>query len=63
MPVFIAPDDFSVSLAASTPANELQAILARADATDLTAYPASPRVNSVKNDDAACIVAAKGEDL
>jgi len=58
MPVIVAPSDFDAWLAAGTSADELQAILARADATGLAAYKVSPRVNSVRNDDANLIESA-----
>ena len=59
MPVIVAPADFEAWLAPATPAGGLQAILASAGASGLIAYPVSPRVNSVKNDDAELIADAQ----
>lgn len=53
MPVILSPDDYETWLDDTTDADSLQALL-RPYAGELEAYPVSPRVNSPKNDAAAC---------
>jgi len=56
MPVILAPDDYAAWLdMAATPPGAARALLAHRRAVDLEAYPVSPRVNNVRNDDAECL--------
>ncbi len=50
MPVLIDPRDYSMWLAADTPADQLQHLLRPYDAERLDAYPVSTAVNTPQND-------------
>ena len=52
MPVILAPDNYARWL---DPANDARPLLRPFPAEALTAYPVSPRVNAVRNDDAGLI--------
>ena len=53
MPAIIAPGDYTAWLDASNP--NAQQLLRPSPSEQLIAYPVTPRVNNVKNDDAECI--------
>lgn len=55
MPVVLEPEEFAGWLDPETPADVLAAMLDPAADGVLAGYPVSPRVNSVKNDDATLI--------
>lgn len=54
MPVILDADRFDLWLDTTTPLDEAQALL-RAYVGEMTLYPISPRVNSVRNDDPDCL--------
>jgi putative SOS response-associated peptidase YedK len=55
MPVIVEPEDYDRWLAADTPVDELHALLKPYPAERMRAIAVNRRVNSVKNDDEACI--------
>ncbi|HSK38670.1 MAG TPA: SOS response-associated peptidase [Arenibaculum sp.] len=55
MPVILGPDDHENWLDPATPADEAAALLRPCPEDWLEAYPVATRVNSVRNDDEACI--------
>jgi putative SOS response-associated peptidase YedK len=55
MPVILEPEDYDCWLAADTPVDDLRALLKPYPADQMRAIAVSRRVNSVKNDDEACI--------
>lgn len=54
MPVILDADRFDLWLDTKTPLDEAKALL-RAYIGEMTLYPVSPRVNSVRNDDSHCL--------
>jgi putative SOS response-associated peptidase YedK len=56
MPVILAPEDYAGWLDPATPAPAALALLKPYPAAAMRAYPVSTRVNSVRFDDARCIV-------
>jgi putative SOS response-associated peptidase YedK len=54
MPVMLEPAEFAIWLDTAAPADVAEALLRPYDGA-LTAYPVSPRVGSVRNDDPECI--------
>jgi len=57
MPVIVAETDWERWLDPGAPLPAVQDLLRPAPDGDLEAFPVSPRVNSVRNDDESCIVA------
>ena len=55
MPTILSRDDYERWLDPAQPAARLQALLRPYRAEWMTAYPVSPRVNSPRQDDAACV--------
>jgi putative SOS response-associated peptidase YedK len=61
MPVILAPEAYATWLDPAAPAEDALELLRAYPADEMVAYPVSPRVNNVRNDDALCAAPATSE--